>query len=106
MKKIKFIGASLKDLKKFPEPARKQAGFQLRKVQEGKDPSDWKPMSSVGLGVREIRIHSEGEHRVIYVGRMKNVVYVLHAFRKKSRETRKKDIDISKRRYKIIGGVS
>ena len=66
------------------------------------DPSDWKPMNNVGRGVREIRIHHEGQYRVIYVAKFDDAVYVLHAFRKKTQKTRKQDIEIARRRLKEI----
>jgi phage-related protein len=59
MKRVEFLGDALVELRKFPEAARKEAGVQLHKVQMGLDPSDWKPMATVGAGVREIRIRDE-----------------------------------------------
>ena len=61
VKELRFVGSSLDDLRNFPEEARKIAGFELRAVQNGLDPRDWKPMRSVGSGVKEIRIHVLGE---------------------------------------------
>lgn len=102
MKLLRFIGASLDDLRNFPAEARQQAGFELYAVQRGHDPSDWKPMPAVGHGVREIRIHVLGEWRVIYVARFADAVYVLHAFRKKSQKTRREDIELARQRYRQI----
>ena len=59
-------------------------------------------MSSVGLGVREIRIHTGLEHRVLYVARFAEAVYVLHAFEKRSRKTSKDDIDLAGQRYREL----
>jgi len=59
-------------------------------------------MPAVGRGVREIRIHHEGQYRVIYVAKIDDAVYVLHAFRKKSQKTRKQDIEVAKRRFQEI----
>ena len=56
-------------------------------VQSGLEPSDWKPMQVIGPGVQEIRIHVLGEWRVIYVAKLRDAVYVLHAFQKKTRKT-------------------
>ena len=80
------------------------AGFEPRAVQNGLEPRDWKPMRTVGAGVKEIRIHVLGEWRVIYVAKPRDTVYVLHAFQKKSRRTSRQDIDLARRRYKQIGG--
>jgi len=77
MKGLKFIGSSLDDLRNFPAEARRQAGFELAAVQRGREPSDWKPVNTVGAGVREIRIHVLGEWRVLYVTKFADVVYVV-----------------------------
>ena len=74
------------------------AGFQIRRVQDGLDPEDWKPIPSLGAGVREIRIHTLLEHRVIYVAKFEEGIYVLHTFEKRSRKTRIQDLDLAKTR--------
>jgi phage-related protein len=102
-KTLKFVGSSLDDLRNFPAEARRQAGFELAAVQRGLDPADWKPLNTVGAGVREIRIHVLGEWRVLYVAKFAEAVYVLHAFQKKSQKTRREDIELAQRRYKQIG---
>ena len=103
MKDVRFTGSSLDDLKKFPASARRDAGFELSNVQSGLQPSDWKPMSTVGAGVGEIRIKDEaGIYRVIYVAKFEEAVYVLHVFEKKTQKTRKADIALAKSRYKAL----
>lgn len=77
------------------------AGYQLDKIQVGDEPTDWKPMPTVGPGVRELRIRSGREHRVFYVAKFEEAVYVLHAFEKKSRKTSRDDIELGKRRFKL-----
>ena len=104
MKPLNFVGTSLDDLRNFPDEARRAAGFELRAVQNGFEPSDWRPMHAIGHGVKEIRIHVLGEWRVIYVAKFRNVVYVLHAFQKKTRKTSQHDIDLARHRYRQIGG--
>lgn len=104
MKSLKFVGSSLDDLRNFPDEARRTAGFELFSIQCGLEPSDWKPMQSIGQSVREIRIHVLGEWRVIYVAKMEDAVYVLHSFQKKSRKTENRDIELARKRYKQIGG--
>ena len=100
------MGSSLDDLRNFPDEARRAAGFELRSVQDGFEPSDWKAMRVIGPGVKEIRIHVLGEWRVIYVAKFRDAVYVLHVFQKKTRRTSSHDIDIARRRYRQIGGNS
>ena len=97
MRPIRFIGSSLKSLRDFPEDVRQHAGFQLDKVQRGLQPDDFKPMPNIGKGVEEIRLGDEsGTYRVIYLARMADAVYVLHAFQKKTRATSQRDIDLAK----------
>lgn len=93
------MGTSLKRVREFPALAKREAGHQLDRVQRGLDPTDWKPMKSVGHGVREIRIQYEGQYRVIYVASFEEKVYVLHAFEKKTQKTGRQDLDAAKRAY-------
>jgi phage-related protein len=100
MKAIRFMGNSLECLREFPEGARQDAGYQLDQVQRGKQPSDFKPLPTVGKGVEELRVWDDaGTYRVIYLARLKDAVVVLHAFQKKTRATSKQDIDIAKSRH-------
>jgi phage-related protein len=55
-KPVTFHGDSLDRLRGFPSDARREAGHELYQVQKGRDPGDWKPMPTIGAGVREIRI--------------------------------------------------
>jgi phage-related protein len=103
VKELRFVGASLDDLRNFPEEARRVAGFELRAVQNGLEPRDWKPMRSVGSGVKEIRIHVLGEYRIVYVAKLASAIYMLHAFQKKSRRTSRNDIELARKRFKEIG---
>jgi phage-related protein len=104
MKSVTFLGSSLDDLKAFSAAARRSAGYELSRVQGGQDPSDWKPMPSVGTGVYEIRIHEDGQYRVFYVTKRAEAIYVLHAFRKRTQQTRTADIELGRLRLKLIGG--
>jgi phage-related protein len=102
-KPVVFIGDSLSRLRDFPEDARRDAGRELVRVQEGRDPVDWKPMPSIGKGVREIRVSDRpGEFRVIYVANIGTSVYVLYSFHKKTQKTLKRDIDLAQVRLRQI----
>jgi phage-related protein len=104
MKPIKFVDSSLDDIKEFPRGARNTAGFQLETVQLGGEPSDWKWMKTVGPGVQEIRIAcEEGAFRVFYVVNRPDAIYVLHAFKKTTQKTEKRDIDLARARLKSLG---
>lgn len=103
LKPIAFLGDALDLLRAFPEGARKEAGVQLHKVQQGLTPMDWKPMRTVGPGVTEIRVHDEaGAFRVIYIATRDSAIYVLHAFQKKTPRTAKRDLDLAAARLKQI----
>jgi phage-related protein len=102
IKDLEFIGHTLDIIKDFPEVARREAGYQLSKVQDGLEPFDWKPMTSIGLGVKEIRIQKEGQYRVIYIAKLSDAVYVLHAFEKKTQKTNQHNIDIAKAALKKV----
>lgn len=102
-KPIEFLGDALDALRSFPLPARRETGYQLDKVQHGGEPADWKPMRSVGPGVREIRIRDEaGAFRVIYLAKLADAVYVLHCFQKKTGQTSDKDIALARKRYQEL----
>lgn len=102
MKGIEFCGRSLNAIRGFPSAVKREIGQQLDRVQHGYEPIDWKPMPSIGKGVREIRIKEQGQYRVIYVAKFEDAVYVLHAFQKKTQKTRKQDIETAKRALKQI----
>src|SRR3546814_18761196 len=75
MKPVEWLGSSKADVRAFPEDARTDAGWQLELVQRGDDPDDWKPMKTVGQGVREIRIReASGAFRVIYLATLEDRV--------------------------------
>jgi len=99
VKDVTFLGDSLDALRSFPDGARRMAGFQLDRVQRGLEPFDWKPMTSIGPGVQEIRVRDgRGAFRVIYLARLSDAVYVLHCFQKKSQRTPQRDLDTARRR--------
>jgi phage-related protein len=99
-KPIEWIGAAKKDLMDFSDDARRQAGFELRSIQQGDLASDFKPMSTVGKGVEEICIRTDEAYRIFYVARFEEAVYVLHAFQKKTQKTSRSDIELGQQRYK------
>lgn len=103
MKKIIFVGHSLEEIKNFSLEAKRETGYQLDRVQRGKDPLDWKPMQGIGSGVREIRVRDkDGIYRVIYVAKFEEAVYVLHAFQKKTQKTNQHDIEIASQAFKRV----
>src|SRR5437764_14486182 len=104
MKEVRWHGSSRSDVEAFPNDARREAGYQLFQVQIGEAPSDWKPMTSIGPGVREIRIRqASGAYRVIYLATIGDGVHVLHACQKKTEQTCKRDADRGRARLARIG---
>jgi phage-related protein len=99
-KTIVWIGSSRDDVRRFPREARRKAGLELRAVQRGQEPTDFKPIPSVGASVYEIRIHVHDAYRVFYVAKFEEAIYVLHAFQKKTQKTAKHDIVFGRQRYR------
>jgi phage-related protein len=99
LKRIEWIKSSRQIIRKFPKEAKQQAGAELQRVQEGKEPTDWRPMPSVGTGVIEIRIHEPQEYRVLYVAKFPEAIYVLWCFIKKTKKTPKMEIEIARKAY-------
>lgn len=103
MKPILWMGRSKDELIDFPDDARRQAGYQLEKVQRGDEPDDWKPFPDVGPGVKEIRIREgSGAFRVMYLAARAEGIYVLHCFQKKTQQTSQQDIELAKKRFKEL----
>lgn len=99
-KPLIWLGNSREAIRAFPDDARQIAGFW--RVQRGLEPNGWKPMASIGPSVQEIRIHTDLEHRVLYVTKFAEAVYVLHAFEKRSRRTPKDDLDLARHRLRLL----
>ena len=99
---VEFCGRSLKAIKAFPTEMKREAGHQLDRVQRGLDPIDWKPLSSLGAGIKEVRLSGNGQYRVIYLAAFESRVVVLHAFQKKSRKTGKSDVRAVQRALKDL----
>lgn len=103
MKPVTFLGDSLDQLRDFPAGARREAGFQLERIQQGLMPANWKLVATVGQGVREIRVRDEaGAYRVLYIATFAEAVYVLHAFQKKTQKTAKLDLDLARTRLQYL----
>jgi phage-related protein len=102
VKPVVWIGDSRLRIRQFTEDARRVAGHELALVQAGREPSSWRPMPSVGLGVNELRVRTGDAFRVLYVAKFAEAVYVLHALQKKSRKTAKSDIELARQRYRAM----
>jgi phage-related protein len=99
-KSVTWLGNSREELRSWPKSATEDIGAELLSIQEGREPSSWKPMPTIGAGVNEIRVKDEGNaNRVIYVAKFLEAIYVLHAFQKKTQRTSKHDLDIAVKRF-------
>jgi phage-related protein len=103
LRALVWLGDSKRNLQCFPKGAQKLLGDELQLIQFGGMPKDAKPFKGVGSGVIEIALRYEGDaYRTVVAVQLGERVYVLHAFRKKSKKgiaTPKQDIDLIKRRY-------
>src|SRR3989338_10934638 len=101
-----WLGPTLHDLKKFPDKVRKHIGFALYLAQQGLTHEDAKPLKGFKVTVWEIVSQHHGNaYRAVYTVKIKDIVYILHMFQKKSKDgitTPKKEIDLIKKRLKLI----
>lgn len=104
MKPIHFEGSSQGDLRAMPKDARKVIGFQLERLQLGKEPKNWKPLKGLGksiTGVREIRVEIDTNiYRSAYVTLFGDAIVVLHCWNKKTAKTAESDKKLIVDRYK------
>lgn len=97
-----WLGSSLSAVRLFPKAVRVRVGHALDRVQNGLEPPNWKPMPSIGVGVREIRVTSGGQFRVLYTSKHGEAIYVLHAFEKKTRKTSEADLSLARQRLGLV----
>ena len=93
-KPLIWLGSLRRDIRAFPALVRRLAGFQ-----QGLEPDDWKSMQTVRPGVREIRVHIAGAHRVFYLATRADAIYVLHAFEKKTQKASANDLRTGRERF-------
>jgi phage-related protein len=101
-KPLVWLGSSLEDLRHFPADARRAAGHQLHRLQWGLEPEHWKPMPTVGTGVREIRIQTGRAFRILYLTKFAEAIYVLHTFEKRTQRTSQVDLDLAQKRLRDL----
>ncbi len=102
LKRIDWLGDSRDVVRGFPDETRLALGLELQLIQIGDSPAHWKPMKTVGSGVNELRLKQGDQYRVLYVAKFDEAVYVLHAFKKKTQKTAKKDLDLASARYRSL----
>ena len=104
LRSVVWLGNAKKNLREFPEEARKLIGDELQLLQFGGMPRDTKPFKGVGSGVLEIAVrYDKDAYRTVVAVQLGKKLYVLHAFQKKSKrgiETPNRDVELIKQRYK------
>ncbi len=106
-KELVWVRSSKDDLKSFPDDVQDVVGFALGYAQEGIKPPNAKPLNKgklKGKGIFEIVDDYDGDtYRAVYTVELKERIYVLHSFQKKSKsgkETPQADIKLILSRYK------
>jgi phage-related protein len=100
---IVWEGDSREVLLAFPESVRQNLGFQLWRLRPGEMPKDYRPLSSIGKGVFELREQDERAwYRVVYLSRNNDVIHVLHCFEKKTRVMPRRDFEKARKRLKTV----
>lgn len=105
MKELAWLASSKRDLVEFPEDVRKEMGHALYLAQKGGKHKDASPLKGFGgAGVLEVvQDDRNGTYRVMYTVQFEEIVYVLHAFQKKSKKgikTSKQDMELVEKRLK------
>jgi phage-related protein len=100
---IAWEGDSLGVMRRFPDEVKQNLGHQLRLLQRGERPTDYRPVATIGPGVFELRDQDERAwYRVIYLSRVRDVIHILHCFEKKSREIPQKDVQLAQQCLKAV----
>lgn len=103
LRPLVWMGNSRKNLRAFPQGAKKLIGDELQLIQFGGMPKDAKPLKGIGSGVFEIALRYDTDaYRTVVAVQLGKKIYVLHAFQKKSRKgitTSQPDIDLIRQRY-------
>lgn len=104
-----WVGSSLADLKTFPENVKDQIGYVLGEAQNGRHHSDIKPLKGFNGVFEIVTDYHTDTYRTIYAIKIDKMIYVLHAFKKKSKKgiaTPKPEIDLVKQRLKIAQSIA
>ncbi len=104
LRSLVWMGDSLSNIRAFPPEVRTAVGYALQLVQAGETPISAKPFKGIASGVYEIvKRYDTDTYRAIYVFKIGEKIYILHAFQKKSKQgikTPQSDVDLIKQRYK------
>ena len=101
---IFWVGDAKEVLTSFPQDIKSVFGYSLRRVQKGLLPDcNARRMESIGKGVWELKASDERKwYRLIYLARIGNALYVLHAFEKSSRKTDRRNLETARSRLQLV----
>jgi phage-related protein len=101
---IRWLGDAKETLSAFPQEIKSVLGYSLRRLQRGILPDcDARRMESIGKGVWELKTSNDRTwYRLIYLTRIGDAFYILHAFEKSSRKTDRRDLETAKSRLKLV----
>ena len=102
-KPLIWLGSSRVTSERFPRSCDGWRASSFGASSRDLNQDDWKSMQTVGPGVREIRVHIAGAHRVFYLATRADAIYVLHAFEKKTQKTSSQDLRIGCDRFRALG---
>ena len=102
-KSVIWVGDSKEVIRDFPKDVREDFGFGLWQLQQGSIPPCSRPMLSIGQAVFELKTKDKsGWYRAIYMTKVKDKIFILHCFMKKSSKTARNDLELAKQRYKAV----
>jgi phage-related protein len=103
IKEVVWRGDSLDVIRGWPAEVRANIGADVRRLQSGREPLDWKPFPGLAENAFELRESDKnGWYRVVYVTVIKNAVVVLHCFEKDSAKASKRDVALADQRLKEL----
>lgn len=96
-------GQSKDAISNFPDRVKVNLGYSLRLLQRGDEPTDYRPLPSVAKGLFELRDQDkDGWYRVIYLSRTNDVIHVVHAFQKDTREIPENQKTVARQNLKAV----
>ncbi len=106
IKPVSWIKRARKDFLKFPQEAQEHFLRALDIAAQGQKSGIAKPLKGFGPGVFEISLrYSSGAYRIVYTVQIRDEIWVIHAFQKKSKkgiETPKDELDMIRKRLKKL----
>lgn len=100
-KSVEFRGGALGNLRAFPKAARREAGYQLDRVQHGREPDDWKPINAIGRGGNS-NSRCGGSVQGAVCGEVRRRRLCAALFPEKDAEDEQADLNLAAQRYRDL----